>query len=76
VEKMRGVCKWFNDQKGFGFITPDDGSKDLFVHYSGILGEGRRSLQENDHVAFDVVSAPKGPQAVNVTKLEEGSAVR
>jgi len=65
----QGKVKWFSDQKGFGFITPDDGSKDVFVHHSAIQGAGFRTLAENDAVEFDVEQGPKGPRAVNVVKL-------
>jgi len=61
-----GTVKWFNDAKGFGFITPDDGSKDLFVHFSAIQGGGFKTLKENDKVQFDVTQGPKGAQATNV----------
>ena len=61
-----GTVKWFNDEKGFGFITPDDGSKDLFVHQSAIVGEGSRSLSEGAKVSFDEEAGDKGPRAVNV----------
>jgi len=62
-----GKVKWFNESKGFGFIERSSGP-DVFVHYSAIVGEGFRSLAENDEVTFDVVQGPKGPQAANVQK--------
>ena len=65
----RGKVKWFNDQKGYGFITPDDGSKDLFVHHTSITGDGFKSLAENQAVEYDVVESDKGPKAGNVKKV-------
>ena len=65
----RGTVKWFSDQKGYGFITPEDGSKDVFVHHSQIQGEGFKSLQEGELVDFEVTSGQKGPQAANVVKV-------
>jgi len=64
-----GKVKWFSDQKGFGFITPDDGSKDVFVHHSSIQGSGFKSLAENDAVQYEVEQGPKGPRAANVVKV-------
>jgi CspA family cold shock protein len=64
-----GTVKWFNDDKGFGFITPDEGSKDLFVHHSGISGDGFKSLSEGQKVEFDEEPGDKGPKAVNVKAL-------
>jgi CspA family cold shock protein len=64
----KGTVKWFSDQKGYGFITPEDGSKDVFVHHSAIKSDGFRSLQEGQQVEFEVTQGPKGPQAANVTK--------
>jgi cold shock protein len=66
---MRGTVKWFNDAKGFGFITPADGPKDCFVHHSAIQGQGFKSLAEGDQVEFDIVQGQKGPAAENVKKL-------
>ena len=62
-----GTVKWFNDSKGFGFITPDEGEKDCFVHYSAIQGDGFKSLAEGDRVEFEVGEGPKGPAADNTT---------
>jgi len=64
----KGTVKWFNDSKGFGFITSEDGS-DVFVHYSSIQSNGFRSLAEGDSVSFDTEKGPKGPKAINVAKL-------
>jgi cold shock protein len=61
-----GTVKWFNDAKGFGFITPEDGGKDLFVHFSAIQGSGFKTLKEGDKVTFEVGQGPKGPSANNV----------
>ena len=64
-----GSVKWFNAEKGFGFITPDGGGEDLFVHHSSITGEGFKTLAENQAVEFDVQQSDKGPRAANVRKL-------
>ncbi len=63
-----GTVKWFNDAKGFGFITPDEGGDDLFAHFSAIVAGGYKSLKENDRVNFDVIDGPKGKQASNIQK--------
>jgi CspA family cold shock protein len=65
-----GTVKWFNDAKGFGFITPENGDKDCFVHHTAIKAEGLRSLSEGDRVEFDIVQGAKGPAAENVTKVK------
>jgi CspA family cold shock protein len=67
---VTGIVKWFNDTKGFGFITPDDGLKDCFVHHTAIQGSGFKSLSEGDRVQFDVVQGQKGPAAENVVKMD------
>ncbi|AHW62589.1 cold-shock protein [Corynebacterium glyciniphilum] len=66
---INGTVKWFNAEKGFGFITPEDGSADVFVHYSEIQGGGFRSLDENQKVSFETEAGNKGPAAVSVTVL-------
>jgi len=66
-----GTVKWFNDAKGFGFITPDDRSVDVFVHYSNIVGQsGRRTLMEGERVEYEAINGPKGPQATDVARAE------
>jgi len=64
-----GTVKWFNDAKGYGFITPDGGGDDLFVHHTGIAGSGYKSLAEGAKVEFEIVQGQKGPQAAEVTKV-------
>ena len=65
-----GTVKWFNDSKGFGFITPDDGGKDLFVHFSAIQSNGFKTLEENQKVSYDVTSGPKGDQATSIQSMD------
>jgi CspA family cold shock protein len=67
--RQNGTVKWFNDAKGFGFITPQDGAKDCFVHYSAIAGSGFRTLVEGDAVEYDLVDGEKGPAAANVVAV-------
>ncbi|HVX87322.1 MAG TPA: cold-shock protein [Gemmatimonadales bacterium] len=69
MARTTGTVKWFNDAKGFGFITPDGGAKDCFVHHSAIKGEGFKTLAEGAKVEFDMVQGQKGPAAENVVKL-------
>jgi CspA family cold shock protein len=69
TDRMTGTVKWFNGEKGFGFATPDDGSKDVFVHYSAIQMSGFRNLDEGDRIEFEVEMGDKGPKAINVTKV-------
>ena len=69
MAKIKGQVKWFNDSKGFGFITPDDGSKDIFVHHSAIQSNGFKTLTEGQKVEFEIQQGQKGPSAVNVTVL-------
>lgn len=65
-----GTVKWFNDAKGFGFLTPDDGGEDLFVHFSGINMPGFKTLAEGQRVSFEVIEGPKGKQAANIQAIE------
>ena len=64
-----GTVKWFSDEKGYGFIRPDDGSEDVFVHHTGITGDGFKSLEEGDKVSYEVTQGRKGLQAENVTRV-------
>ena len=65
----KGTIKWFSDQKGYGFITPEGGKKDVFVHFSALQGEGFKTLAEGEQVSFEITQGPKGEQATNVVKL-------
>lgn len=69
MSKVKGNVKWFNEAKGFGFITPEDGSKDVFVHFSAIQSEGFKTLVEGQKVEFDINEGEKGPSAVNVVAI-------
>jgi len=69
MDRKTGVVKWFNGEKGYGFATPDDGSKDVFVHYSAIQADGYRNLNEGDRIEFDVEAGDKGPKAARVVRL-------
>ncbi len=64
-----GTVKWFSDQKGFGFLTPDDGQSDVFVHFSALQGSGFKTLRDGDKVSFDITEGPKGKQAENVVTV-------
>ncbi len=66
-QKLNGTVKWFNDAKGFGFITPDDGGEDLFAHFSSIQMNGFKTLKEGQKVSFEIAQGPKGKQALNIT---------
>ncbi len=66
---QKGTVKWFNQDKGYGFITPDGGSHDVFVHFTGIVGEGFKSLEEGDRVSFEATRGKKGMQAENVSRI-------
>jgi CspA family cold shock protein len=68
IVMAEGIVKWFNDSKGFGFITPDDGGDDLFAHFSAIVEEGYKSLKEGERVSFEVTEGEKGKQASNIQK--------
>ncbi|MDD4879012.1 MAG: cold shock domain-containing protein [Candidatus Omnitrophica bacterium] len=69
ADELTGVVKWFSNQKGYGFITPDNGGKDVFVHHSAIIGEGYKTLAEGQKVKFEIANTEKGDQASNVTKI-------
>ncbi len=72
AERIEGTVKWFSRDKGYGFIIPDNGGKDVFVHYSAIEGAGFRNLDENDRVEFEIEDSAKGPQAARVNRLGGG----
>ena len=69
MSRTKGKVKWFNESIGFGFATPEDGSKDVFVHFSAITGSGFKTLAENDAIEFDIENSDKGPRAINVRKV-------
>ena len=74
MSKIKGNVKWFNESKGFGFITPEDGSKDVFVHFSAIQTNGFKTLAEGQRVEFEITNGAKGPSAANVIALSDTSA--
>ena len=74
ANRMGGTVKWFSRVKGYGFIAPDDGGKEIFVHFSGIEGEGYRNLEEGQRVTYTAEDTPKGPQAVAVRAVTEDKA--
>lgn len=66
MSRLNGTVKWFNDAKGYGFLTPSDGGRDIFVHYTDIVGSGHKSLKDSDPVSFEMGQSGKGPKAINV----------